>query len=174
MPEMTCYRHPNEETLLRCGKCERPICPKCTKYGPVGARCRDCSSHKGSPLYQVSADKLAVATVVGLVVSFGVGYLLASAQGYGIFVLLWGAILGGGAIGEAILRAANRKRGIKMEVITGACSVVGILGAFGVWYISHRLPADPLAIAQFLQLSPFTIVSAGITVFSAVSRVRFF
>jgi hypothetical protein len=41
-----CGRHKNIVTRLRCGRCETPICPKCTVYTPAGTRCRNCSKNK--------------------------------------------------------------------------------------------------------------------------------
>ncbi|MFE9690792.1 rhomboid family intramembrane serine protease [Micromonospora sp. NPDC005806] len=38
----TCYRHPRRETLLRCTRCDRNICPDCMRAAPVGHRCPDC------------------------------------------------------------------------------------------------------------------------------------
>ncbi|MFD2765914.1 rhomboid family intramembrane serine protease [Micromonospora eburnea] len=38
----TCYRHPRRETLLRCTRCDRHICPDCMREAPVGHRCPDC------------------------------------------------------------------------------------------------------------------------------------
>lgn len=40
---MFCYRHPKVETVLRCGRCERPICTKCAILGPAGPRCPECA-----------------------------------------------------------------------------------------------------------------------------------
>ena len=41
-----CARHPKTETLLRCGRCETPICPRCQIPTPVGMRCRTCARVK--------------------------------------------------------------------------------------------------------------------------------
>ncbi len=41
-----CYRHKKEPTLLRCGKCDRPICYKCVMTGASGPRCPDCGRQK--------------------------------------------------------------------------------------------------------------------------------
>ncbi|SCG65075.1 rhomboid family intramembrane serine protease [Micromonospora inositola] len=38
----TCYRHPRRETLLRCTRCDRHICPECMREAPVGHRCPEC------------------------------------------------------------------------------------------------------------------------------------
>lgn len=49
----TCYRHPSVETAVRCSDCERPICPDCMVFGPVGIRCPECSGHTTNPLKAV-------------------------------------------------------------------------------------------------------------------------
>ena len=41
-----CAKHPKVVTRLRCGRCEAPICPKCTVYTPAGTRCRACAKNK--------------------------------------------------------------------------------------------------------------------------------
>ncbi|MBN9618250.1 MAG: rhomboid family intramembrane serine protease, partial [Actinobacteria bacterium] len=28
---LRCYRHPNRETLIRCTRCDRPICADCMR-----------------------------------------------------------------------------------------------------------------------------------------------
>ena len=38
-----CYRHPSNETAVTCSDCERPICPECMVFGPVGIRCPECA-----------------------------------------------------------------------------------------------------------------------------------
>ena len=37
-----CYNHPNRETLLRCNKCDRPICTECAILTPTGYSCKEC------------------------------------------------------------------------------------------------------------------------------------
>jgi membrane associated rhomboid family serine protease len=34
-----CYRHPNREALVRCTRCDRPICPECMRPASVGFHC---------------------------------------------------------------------------------------------------------------------------------------
>ena len=38
----TCYRHPERESHIRCGRCERPICPDCMVTAAVGFQCPEC------------------------------------------------------------------------------------------------------------------------------------
>ncbi len=37
-----CYKHPDRRTLLRCNKCNKPICLECAVQTPTGYRCKDC------------------------------------------------------------------------------------------------------------------------------------
>lgn len=41
-PAMACARHPDRETLLRCTRCDRPMCPECLRPASVGSQCVDC------------------------------------------------------------------------------------------------------------------------------------
>ncbi|MER5861774.1 rhomboid family intramembrane serine protease [Kitasatospora sp. NPDC002040] len=37
-----CYRHPERETGIACGRCGRPICPECMVSASVGFQCPEC------------------------------------------------------------------------------------------------------------------------------------
>ena len=37
-----CYIHPDRETLLRCNRCNQPICISCAVRTPTGYRCKNC------------------------------------------------------------------------------------------------------------------------------------
>ncbi len=41
-----CQRHKREPTLIKCGRCDKPICVRCTVNGPAGIRCRDCARNR--------------------------------------------------------------------------------------------------------------------------------
>ena len=43
MEPLTCPRHPDAETYLRCSSCESPICLDCSHEAAVGYQCPDCA-----------------------------------------------------------------------------------------------------------------------------------
>jgi len=139
----------------------------------VGARCPECAALRAGPLYQVRPDRLALGLVAVLAAAFGIGMLLASVRGFGIF-MIWAPLLGGQAIGELILRITGRKRGPKIEIGTGIAATIGVIASFFTWGLTNKMPMDILAVINLLQASPFYVIGAVVLVFSAVSRVRFF
>ena len=121
-----CARHSNTQTRLRCGRCEKPICPKCTNMGPVGARCRDCLSNRDSHLYRASAPQLALAAVAAI----GVG--AAGAVLFGLLgsFWLWAIFLAptlGPLLGNLVTRITRGKRGPLVAGVTGASLALGAL-----------------------------------------------
>ena len=43
-----CYRHPDRHTLLKCSRCDRPICVACSIDASVGQRCPECVRSEGT------------------------------------------------------------------------------------------------------------------------------
>jgi len=118
---MECYRHKKVETNVRCGKCDKPICPKCMIPGPAGMRCPECASLKSSALYQIHPGRLVLATVVGLILGIVGAFLLWS---IGFFTLFASPIYGG-IVAEAILRTSGRKRGPILQFVGVGSIVIG-------------------------------------------------
>ena len=138
-----CARHKNVKTRLRCGRCEKPICPKCTTYGPTGARCRDCASNKSSHIYQVSAAQYALAIVTALVLGVVSAFIASIA---GLFALFY-APVAGTFIAKAVSFVTKNKRGTALAVIAIAGVVLGALGPLAQDLILaaaiNRLPNTP-------------------------------
>lgn len=65
---MHCAKHPNEETSLSCGRCEMPICTRCSVHTDVGIRCRDCAPARPSRPRRGASVLLAVIVIIGLIV----------------------------------------------------------------------------------------------------------
>jgi hypothetical protein len=131
--KMRCAYHPDVETNLRCGKCDKPICPKCMVQTPVGARCPDCAKLYKLPTYRVSTKYylIAAGTALGMAIVCGAAWWLVRAfVSFTFFNLLLNLILAAGAgyaVGEVVSLSVNRKRGTGLAVIGGVAVVISYL-----------------------------------------------
>src|SRR5688572_33476629 len=73
--QMFCYRHPSTETWLRCGRCDQPICTKCSVQGPVGSRCRQCGVVRNDPLTSFTPRQLVLGTGAAVVAGAVAGFV---------------------------------------------------------------------------------------------------
>lgn len=137
---MKCATHPNVETNLSCGKCGKPICPRCMVQTPVGARCRECARLHKLPTFQISTQHYvrAIGTTLGMAAT--TGSLWGFIAGYIPFV--YGNILLGAGVGyliaEVIGLAVNKKRGVSLAVIAGIAVglsyLVAVLVPWGTYF----------------------------------------
>jgi hypothetical protein len=145
-----CARHPGVETLLRCGRCETPICPRCMVATPVGMRCRECAQVRRPPMYDVTGRYLwrALAAALGLVVAGGFVFnLVVSFAGRSILLAAILYLLAGAVIAEALSAAANRKRGPRLQVIAAVTTVLATQAPTLVGLaLTHRLPINLIAL----------------------------
>jgi hypothetical protein len=148
---LRCARHPNTETVLRCGRCETPICPRCLVPTPVGARCPNCAQVKRFSTLLKPAE-LARAFGFGLIVSAVGTVVLTFIPLLGLFGY---AALGFG-VGEAVSVGANRKRVRELAPIAVACLFLGFyLGVVGL------LVARGLPLSLGVVLRPITLLFGG-------------
>ncbi len=159
-----CATHPEVETRLRCGKCGKPICPRCMVQTPVGARCRDCArlyklpTYRVTPVYYLRAAGAALVTGAALGVAWGfIGTLFS----FGFFSLLVAAAIGF-AIGEVTGLAVNRKRGLWLAVIGGA-------GVVACWAVYVLISGRPLGVGISLLID---IIGIAIGIYTASIRLR--
>ena len=168
---MFCYRHPDRETWLRCGRCDQPICTKCSVQGPVGSRCRQCGLVKNDPLTSFTPRQLALAIGVSLVAG-GVGGFI---TGYiGFFSIIVG-YFAGRFTAEAVTRVVGYKRGPVMLSIVFGGIIVGTLLGFGLQYSQFAgLPTEyAYPIELWLQdMLPGVLISAAAACFGAYQSLR--
>jgi hypothetical protein len=164
---MQCATHPKVETELSCGKCEKPICPRCLVHTPVGARCRECAQVRRIPTYNMSSATFARAAAAAIAAGLVIGGAWAFFNI--ISYIFYGVIAGlaiGYAIGELVSLATNRKAGPPLQAIAVGGVVVayvartGLLLGFGNWGL-HDLRGDLFGL--------IVVVLAG---FIAAGRLR--
>lgn len=183
--KVQCAVHPDVETALRCGKCGKPICPRCLVQTPVGARCAECAQLRRLPIYNVSASQYLVASAAGLTSAAVIGSL------WGLFPLKgllfkFGLSLGTGYIlGEMVSYSVNRKRGAGLQIVAAGSFVLAILISrittnllalaqaglldFGNFGLISRLSFD---IVTRTVTDPLTLIIAVVGILVTVSRLR--
>lgn len=157
---MKCAAHPSVETNLRCGKCGKPICPKCMVQTPVGARCPGCARLYKLPTYRVSTGYYlrAIGTALGMAIVCGVvwGVVQVFVSFYLLNFLLAAGV--GYAIGEVVSRSVNRKRGRGLATIAGIAVAISYL-------VNILLPWG-------FHFSLFDILALALGIYIAVNRLR--
>jgi hypothetical protein len=166
-----CFRHPERETWVRCGRCDRPICTKCGLMGPVGMRCKDCGRLKNDPL--TSFTPLQLVLGIGVTVGAGIigGYIAGQVSFFAIFI----GYFGGGLIAEAVTRVTGYKRGPVMNAIVYGGILVGSLLGLGLQYWSFASigPVEFFTFPVFLsQVGMWALIWIGAACAGAYSRLR--
>lgn len=164
---MQCATHPNVETELSCGKCEKAICPRCMVHTPVGARCRECAGVRRIPTYNMSGATFAraAAGAVGAALAIGTAWAFFNIITYIFYGVIAGLAIGY-VIGELVSLATNRKAGPPLQAIAvGGVALAyvvrtGLLLGVGSWGL-RDLRSDVLG-----------LVVAGIAGFIAAGRLR--
>ena len=126
-----CARHRATQTRLRCGRCEKPICPKCTVMGPVGARCRECASNRSSHMYRVGPLQFGLAFGAGAVMGALGGVLIEVLGFFALWALLYAPAIGP-LLGGVVSKITRGKRGTVLASVAGAGIAVGALGVGAV------------------------------------------
>ena len=163
---MRCATHPNVETNLRCGKCDRPICPKCMVQTPVGARCRECARLRRIPTYNITLAQYTKAVAVALVLSIVTGIFWSRLQSWLSFLYLDFilALLIGYAIGELVSLSINKRRGTKLQVLAGLAVVLS--------YITSRTDLVNGSINIFVDFNIWSLFALFVGVVVAINRLR--
>jgi hypothetical protein len=148
---LRCARHPNTETVLRCGRCETPICPRCLVPTPVGARCPTCARVKR---FSTLLKPVEMARSIGFGVALAaVGTLILT---FIPFLGLLGYAALGFGVGEVVSVGANRKRVRELAPIAVACLFIGFeVGVVGL------LVANGLPLSLSVILTPIRSLFGG-------------
>ena len=120
---MHCYVHPDRETLLRCNRCERPICQSCAVLTPTGYRCKECVRGQQKIFETARWWDYPLTFITALALSY-IGSLLAGL--FGFFAILI-APVAGMIIAEAVRFVVRRRRSRLLPVLAAVATVLGAL-----------------------------------------------
>ncbi len=171
-PIVYCATHPGVETALECGRCERPICPRCMVFTPGGVRCQDCAMLRRPPMYELTPSHylraVAAASLVAVALGVAGAILLPPGRSIPFFGLMLSVLAGVGAatlVAEAISRATRGKRGLPLQLIAaGALLGAGALRLVllgGLAFLLRGALADVLGLLML-----------GVAVVAAWQRLR--
>lgn len=163
---MRCAAHPEVETSLACGKCGKPICPKCLVQTPVGARCRECAKLKRLPTYEIAAPHYLKAVGVGLclAVVLGIVWGLLSEIIPFIYLEIVIAAVVGYVIGELTSLTVNHRRGTALQIIAGISLVLS--------YLVSNIHLSGGMFTFFVYFSLYDLLALALGIFIAASRLR--
>jgi hypothetical protein len=124
---LTCYVHPNRETVLRCNRCDQPICVDCAVKTPTGYRCKQCVKTQQKVFVTVKWFDYPVAIIVaGFLSAIGCGVMVAVGQLCLIIPFIIGPSIGF-AIAEVVRFLVRRRRSewlFRVTAISGGLAVL--------------------------------------------------
>ena len=116
-----CYVHPQRETLLRCNRCERPICQSCAVLTPTGYRCKECVKGQQKIFDTARWWDYPLAFITAGVLSY-FGSLIAGLFG---FFVIFIAPVAGMIIAEAVRFVVRRRRSKLIPIVAVVATLLG-------------------------------------------------
>ena len=137
-----CTYHPTRETMLRCNRCEKPICMKCAVHTPTGYRCKECvhsiQRNYDNTTWIDYASGFIVTSILSAITSILV--VMVSRFFWGLIILI-GAPAAGALIAQAAQLALRRHRSKTLFLTTAAGVVIGVIPAVIVTLLMGNLMA---------------------------------
>jgi hypothetical protein len=136
-----CTNHPDRETYIACGRCERPFCPDCLIQSPAGQRCYECAGVRRDYAQRAFARRLLQA-FGAIVLGAGIAGLYPA-----LFVVLFAGLIAGGAAGQSLSPLVNRRTRARVYLL-GLLALLG--GALIGWVagttlgLSMRVPLSQI------------------------------
>ncbi|MCX6056341.1 MAG: hypothetical protein NTZ74_15800 [Chloroflexi bacterium] len=167
---MVCVLHPQRETLLRCNRCERPMCIDCLVLTPTGYRCKECVRGQ-QKIFDTAQwwDFPLVVVVSGALAYFG-GIL---ANVFGFFTIFL-APVAGVIIAEAVRRILHKRRARLIPILASGAALVGGLISPLINVIIISLFPSQLGLGSIFRLLWPTIFAllAASTIFYRLKGIR--
>ncbi len=134
-PILFCANHPGTPTSLRCNRCEKLICPKCSVLTPTGYRCKECVRGQQSIFDTAEWYDYILAVLIATPLAF-LGSLIVPRLG---FLTLLVAPVIGGIIGEIIRVVVRRRRSKRLFQTATLAAALGSAPYFLVALITTLL-----------------------------------
>jgi hypothetical protein len=157
-----CYVHPQRETLLRCNRCELPICQSCAVLTPTGYRCKECVRGQQKIFDTARWWDYPLAALTAGVLGY-MGSLIASALGFFILLL---APVAGMIIAEAVRFVVRRRRSKPLPWLAAGAALLGAL-------ISPLFTLILLLLSGQVGIGLISLLWPGIFAFLAASMVYY-
>ncbi|HEV8282104.1 MAG TPA: hypothetical protein VGQ02_09615 [Candidatus Limnocylindrales bacterium] len=169
-----CYRHPDRETYVRCGRCDQPICMGCAMQGPVGMRCKTCGTPSRDPLTMMTPQQLALGGLVAIGAGTIGGFIGIQ---MGFFLALCLGPFAGGFISEAVQRVTGYKRGTRIKALVLGGILAGVLIGAAIYvqmYFGSYVGEEGAPGMEFLYTTVLTgaLVYVVAAMIGAYSRLR--
>ena len=141
-----CANHLQTETMLRCNRCEKPICIKCAVLTDTGYRCKECVRGQQKAFETAEVIDYPIAFIVAAVLSF-IGSLIAPRLSFFVIIL---APMAGTFVAEAVRFSIRKRRATSLYYTAAAGALIGslpgligkiiVLDLFGIlWYGIYTL-----------------------------------
>ncbi len=158
-----CANHPTRETMLRCNRCEKPICTSCAVHTPTGYRCKQCVNAQKKKFDTAAwydyIVGLLTASVLSLIAS---GIIAVFSLMAGFFIWFIAAGIGGGAASLISKIIKRFLKGRRSKTLFGFSTAGVVLGAL------------PISLFFLLTSSFFPLIGQGIYLVVAVPAVYYY
>lgn len=118
-----CYKHPDRETLLRCNRCNQPICISCAMRTPTGYRCKTCVRGAQKVFETAQTTDYLVAVIVAGLLSMAGSSAAIVLQ---FFTILIAPVIGF-FISEAVRWAVRKRRSALLFQVAAGGALLGAL-----------------------------------------------
>jgi MFS family permease len=168
--KMYCYNHPQRETVLRCNRCDRPMCISCAVRTPTGYRCKECVRGQ-QKIFETARwwDFPLAAIIAG-----GLGWLGSQVTSFLGFFILFLAPVAGMLIAEAVRLVVRKRRSTWLPLVSAIAALVGTLASplyLFVITLSYGISNGLAAFTGLLWPVLFGILCAS-TVFYRLKGIR--
>jgi hypothetical protein len=118
-----CANHPQRETMLRCNKCNKPICGECAILTPTGYRCRECVRGQQKRFENATSLDYVIGLVLAGALSLAGSFIPSILSFFTIFV----APILGVIIVAVVQRVIKHRRSQSLFFIVAGAAALGSL-----------------------------------------------